>query len=269
MLQGLTIIAVYWADPDALETHHLGKTVGSGLNAVVSTSVLTGPAADAWHASNQRYMRGESVDFNVDFEDVKFGYWGANRTMSRISESFASTELGTNAKSRKFMNLGEANWLTALAYSPAEPGLASALVIADREDGAISAGGWSDLHPTMVLRAMGCENIIYVTRVGDDSGFGIGVATHLGMTDADHNDIYNLDNPESSYSLAVAEADAVWCTNWNDFEGTQVQAVFDDAYFADMESTSEYFTRSESPYENISSNLGRRGCSPGAPPAAE
>ncbi len=75
--------------------------------------------------------------------------------------------------------------------------------------GDVSAGGWSDLHPTLVLANLGCEKIVYVTRTGDESGFAIGVAKLLGMNAADQDALYNLDE-DSAYSLSLAESSATW-----------------------------------------------------------
>ena len=67
---------------------------------------------------------------------------------------------------------------------------------------------------------VGCDQVVYVTRTGNESGFALGVARLLGMNAADEAALYDLDNPESSYSQSISEADGVWCTNWNDISAT-------------------------------------------------
>jgi hypothetical protein len=97
-----------------------------------------------------------------------------------------------------------------------------------------SAGGWSDLHPSLVLRNMGCDQVIYVTRRGQESGFAQGVAGLLGMTDEQKTALYDL-GADSSCALSIAESSAVWCTDWNRFSGTQLAEIFEDAYNAPLE----------------------------------
>jgi len=61
-----------------------------------------------------------------------------------------------------------------------------------------------------VLKAAGCENVVYVSRRGGDSRFATGIGNRLiGEEAADR--IFNIDNPESSYRHSVNAADAVLC----------------------------------------------------------
>ena len=135
-------------------------------------------------------------------------------------------------------------------------------------EGILSAGGWSDLHPSLVLKASGCDDVLYVTRQGGESVFGqqifirltgytdrirfwrdIRDTNRIGVTDLNYdekyspwNKLYNLANPESSYNLSVKVADAVYCTDWDKFfifKG-EVQQTLDDAY------TSPLFLKDES-----------------------
>ncbi|MFT6630979.1 MAG: hypothetical protein ACJAS4_000925 [Bacteriovoracaceae bacterium] len=123
-----------------------------------------------------------------------------------------------------------------------------------------SAGGWSDLHPTLVLKASGCEDIVYVTRQGGESVFGQQIFIRLtGYTDkirfwkdiksgnrkgwgdlteeeenSPWNKLYNLKNPNSSFNQSIKTADAVYCTNWdkfNTFKG-EVPQTLTDAFYA-------------------------------------
>jgi hypothetical protein len=125
------------------------------------------------------------------------------------------------------------------------------------------------LHPVLALRNLGCDQVVYVTRTGDESGFATGVAELLGM-DADENtELYDLD-ADSAYNLSLIESDATWCTNWNAQSGTDLFGISEDAYNAPMESTSEHFTEAGNSYPNLSEATELRGCTPGAAaPAAE
>tara|TARA_Y100000782_G_scaffold4962_1_gene5893 strand:- start:147009 stop:148898 length:1890 start_codon:yes stop_codon:yes gene_type:complete len=132
-------------------------------------------------------------------------------------------------------------------------------VIPFREE-MFSAGGWSDLHPTLVLKARGCEDIVYITRQGGESVFGQQVFIRLtGYTDkisfwkdikkgnrngwinlsdeeekSPWNQLYNLMNPESSYNKSIGAATAIYCTDWDKFSVLkgEIQPTLDDAYHA-------------------------------------
>lgn len=134
--------------------------------------------------------------------------------------------------------------------------------------GIFSAGGWSDLHPTLVLRASGCEQIVYVTRQGGDSVFAQQIFIRLtgfadkirfwkdirsnnrqGWTnltqeeeDSPWNKLYNLANPNSSYSHSITEANAIFCTNWDNFDlfGGDLAKIELDSWNAPLFSQSTY-----------------------------
>ena len=128
-------------------------------------------------------------------------------------------------------------------------------------DDIYSAGGWSDLHPTLVLRASGCDEVLYLTRQGGESVFGqqvfirltgysnkirfwdrIRTRNRIGWTDLNDeernspwNRLYNLGNPNSSYNRSLEEMNSVYCTNWdgfNAFKPAELQGAIMDAYNA-------------------------------------
>lgn len=228
--------------------------VGTYMPALISTSVLTGDAVGQWESARAQYTSAETVEFSVDFSDVRFGYFGDDETTGQLSKV---TNLREDLKSQKALSLGAVTWREALSYSPAEPGLARALEL---PSGDVSAGGWSDLAPVLVLRDIGCDKVVYVTRTGERSNFAQGVASLLGMTEEEQSDLYELDNPESSFSQSLQEADAVWCTDWDSQDALDVEAVISDAYNAPLQTTDEYFL-GQGAYENTTADTGLVGCS--------
>jgi len=151
-------------------------------------------------------------------------------------------------------------------------------------EGLISAGGWSDLHPTLVLRANDCEDVIYITRQGGESVFGQQIFIRLtdytdkirfwgdirdgnrdGWTNltvdeesSPWNKLYNLANPDSSFNKSISEADAVYCTNWdkfNVFKG-DITNTMTDAYNAPV------FLKDESRRAEFNFGLDSAGKSP-------
>ena len=224
------------------------------MPALISTSVITGSSVEKWSNARDAYFAAREFELGVDFDDVKFGYFGDRDTLDTAARNSAGF---SDVKTSKFHAIGPATWRTAISYSPAEPGLSRALEL---PDGTVSAGGWSDLHPTLVLRNMGCDNVVYVTRTDLDlGGFADCVATLLGMDDETRGKLYDLDQ-DSSLAASVAEADAVWCTNWNDIPATDIAAVSDDSYNATMITDDPSFTQGAQAYENIDPDYTAVGC---------
>ncbi|MBX3192246.1 MAG: hypothetical protein KF819_34975 [Labilithrix sp.] len=234
----------------------------SPLHKLVSTAVLEGDAVTQWKTAHARYAKGEFPTGNVAFEpafgDVAFGYWGSDADIAKVKQNAAKHG---DLKTRKFSSLGNASWREILSASPAEPGLSRFVAL---EDGRISAGGWSDLAPSLVLDNLGCEQVVLVTREGDESGFATKIAAHLGMSEGDWKNLYDLDNPSSSYSRSVATADAVWCTNWNAFSDAQMGAMVLDAFNAPLETRPSFASaRVLTPYARTTERTGKAGCTPG------
>ncbi|MEM9188088.1 MAG: hypothetical protein AAGF12_02840 [Myxococcota bacterium] len=242
-------------EDEAAYRSRIHDPVGGELHALISTSVLEGAAIEEWEEARWLYEEAAEFDFDVDFNDVKFGYWGAEEDLARVAAN--SYGFGDD-KTRRFTSLGEANWRVPLSFSPAEPGLTRALEL---PDGRVSAGGWSDLHPTLVLRNMGCEQVFYLTRQGSGGGFATDVARLLGMSPDQHFELYDLENRWSAYAISVAEADGVWCTDWNAQNATDLMSVENDAYHAPFEARDPRLL--EGGYENTSTSLGLPGCTAG------
>ena len=242
-----------------------------------STAVLIGSAyQDAKTAYDQYHDqldRTAATGFKIgDLSQVKFGYWGDEKTLGRIAQNLNQPfqdgfgrvfNFSHDAKSKKFLPIGGATWLEVLSLSPAEPGLASFQPMTIKGEPAYSAGGWADLHPVLILKAAGCDNVVYVTRKGGESMFGQGVAKRLLGLDrpweklrtsdpvllkenqklnvlGDPNDmtsnwslLYNVANRKSSYMRSTAIADAVLCTDWDLYDiRSQFNELVTESYHA-------------------------------------
>lgn len=196
------------------------ELIGTHIPAYATTSVITGQAVEDFAQAFVEYQKNSDDNFADQFtmsqEDLRFGYWGENSALEKIEDTLArATEFKKDAKSQKFLSLGAVPWLEILSTSPAEPGL-SRIVALNRQQ--LSAGGWSDLHPTLVLKAHGCEEIIYITRKGEESEFAQGIFRRLTKADqATWSRFYDMNNPESSIMRSQRAADKIKCTNWNQF----------------------------------------------------
>lgn len=244
----------------------INQQVGTHIAAFPTTSILISQAVQDFKELRGRYEENQDLAFKINFRvsqrDLKFGYWGKKEHLKTI-ESFLrrSTLTRDDAKSQKFISLGESNWLTVLSTSPAEPGLSSFIELDPQR---ISAGGWSDLHPTLVLKAYGCKDIFYVTRKGGESLFAQGVMKRLtdlsgfsfddwsglsaleireknsfgndldvGFGSSPWSKLYNMANPESSIRRSMSASTTTVCTDWDQFDAkAELDALIEDSFRA-------------------------------------
>ncbi len=234
----------------------------SPLHKLVSTAVLERDAVTKYKAARARYVTGEfptgNIPFQPPFGDVNFGYWGSDADLARVQ---SNPQHFDDLKTKKFSSLGNVPWREILAASPAEPGLSR---FVELPDGRFSAGGWSDLAPALVLKNLGCEHVVYVTREGDESDFATKIAKNVGMSESDWKNLYDLGNESSGYARSIAAADGVWCTNWNGFTDQQMGAMVLNAFNAPLETRATFATATVfHPYAGVTSRSGKAGCTPG------
>lgn len=215
--------ALMYRDAGASGKNRVDENVGAYIPAFPTTSVLTGAAVEQFtnlYVDYQTATDDNFGDFSVNPDDLHFGYWGTNDGLAKIENQFKTVpEYKNDKKSQKFMSLGESAWMNVISTSPAEPGLSRIQALSRTQ---LSAGGWSDLHPVLVLKAFGCDNIIYVTRKGEESKFAQG--TFRRLTQADDktmSQFYSITNPQSSIMLSQRNATKIKCTDWNSFDVTK------------------------------------------------
>lgn len=236
--------------------------IGMYLPAMIATSILEGQrAADRFSTSRKNFLAGSPLDWKSDFDDVMFGYWGAEADLKKMA---ANTRNYSDLKTQKFLSLGQKKWKEVLKYSPAEPGLARAQEMSPTR---ISAGGWSDLQPVLALKNIGCKSTVFVTRRGAESEFAIGVAKLLGMQPDGEAKLYPLvpaaDGTESSALQAIAGAEGIWCSNWNLSTTGNIKGTIADTYNAPFEARTNA-PIALVPYKNSSPKVDFLGCTPGS-----
>ncbi len=264
------------------------EPLGLGLASFATTSIIKGKGKEKFTEMSDAYnSANQSIDYSsyaIDFDrDIAYGYWGQQSSLKKIQTGLEPFIQKGDLKSKKFLALESANWFEVLSLSPAEPGLAniqdlirnssreSVLIEVTKHytqrwinlqshEKYVSAGGWSDLHPTLILKAYGCENIIYLTRQNGESIFGqtvfirltgtqnqipfwkdLSLSNNRGWdvkgTEADNtpwNQLYNLGNKDSSFNRSLSETDAVYCTDWNSFDvfHGELNSMLRDSYGA-------------------------------------
>lgn len=233
----------------------LDRPVGEFMHTLITTSVLEGEAVSLWRDAERAYKQAAPKEQPYDFSDVRFGYFGADSDLQTILQNKFDYN---DEKTRRFRAYGGATWREALRYSPAEPGLSRAVEL---PDGRISAGGWNDLHPVPVLKNMGCDEVIYLTRRGPESRFAREISRLLGAQAVDEDRLYNLSQSNSGFSRSLEEADGVWCTDWDNRERLNFGAFFVDAYNAPLQTVDPALLSGT--YLNTSPFLGIEGCSAG------
>jgi hypothetical protein len=162
-------------------------------------------------------------------------------------------------KTSKAVSLGTATWKEVLSVSPAEPGLTAAVEMAD---GQYSVGGWSDGQPVLVLKNIGCDYVIYLTRPNGEGAFIEGVTELLGITDDEWLKIFDLTS-ESSHRLSLTESAGRWCADWDTPPMEQIRTIISLGFNAPLETAEAYYVDGPTPYDNIESSLGLPGCTPG------
>lgn len=212
----------------------LNDEMGKGMPIVVPTAIIDGKANYAKvKASQDNYFGGLDPQYQLPFENVKVGYWAPEFMSDAICDKVMANG---DEKGARCMPLGDGKWGDILPYSPAEPGLSRAQRIGNYDR--VSLGGWGDLAPVDSLKALGCDNVVYLTRRSDESTFVAGIARLLNMDEHDTNrtlekKLFDLNEPQSSISRSLERADVVWCTDWNSFTDFQVDEMTNEAYCAE------------------------------------
>jgi hypothetical protein len=232
------------------QSSRLEEPVGHHIKTLISDSVIVGEGVTKYNQALNTYQsiiesspccsqydqdfpsfRASlgSIPFKLDFmNEIRFGYWGRESELEQVAKGTASRK--DDVKSSLFLSLGTKSWKYILHRSPAEPGLSKVVPI---EDSMYSSGGWSDLHPVPVLKDIGCEKVVYITRTHEvDSEYGIGLARLFNIPEEIEDKLYNRHNPESSFMKSLRAADAVVCANWNALSNLDFRGHFEDSYRA-------------------------------------
>ncbi len=237
------------------ESSRLKEPPGLGMASIMITSVVQdADGVNALKSYDQQYQSGLDRKLALNFETVKFGYWTSSGLPSNLIHSWRNSS--TDAKAQKAVGLGyPKTWREILEKSPREPSLGKVVEFGPDESaaGAVSLGGWADLHPVQVLRFAGCKEVIYLTRRTGETSFitkgrpfegrpRFGLAELLGMPEADYDRIYSLDAESSSYSSALRDANGVWCTDWNKFAAQEQSDIALDSWQAPLVTRGSHFS---------------------------
>lgn len=260
---------------NSVKSLRIDEPIGKGMLSLVSTSVITGESLEAYKTAKNNYEWGRSFDLKFHFSDVLAGYFGPKEALDRI----ASNPQGyPDLRTEKFVPLGSLPWRLILTTSPAEPSLSEMQplpAVAEYSE-IYSAGGWVDLSPTLALRNAGCTTVVYFTRhvsLSAGPAFAGSIIKLLGATPEEQNSLIDPDperEPPSSFSLATAEADAVWCTDWDTTSPVDFKEHFRAGYrkanasglgeTVQFLTDADYFKAKQSNFTLRAPRQGRRAC---------
>ena len=220
-------------DQERLPDSRLKDPIGKWVTTIVPTATYDGKDDVAAVAASQKnYFNEKAPQFNLPFSHLKAGYWASGALSYKICDEVKKSN---DEKGRRCLPLGAGTWGDILPYSPAEPGLSKAQPIKGTDR--VSLGGWIDLAPIDSLKAIDCQNIVYLTRRKDEAPFVAGVARQLNMDKDDEEKttehmLFDYGAPQSSLSRSLQRADMVWCTDWNEFTDFEVDGMMNEAYCA-------------------------------------
>lgn len=238
-------------------TTRLDDPVGRYLPVLATTAVLTGDAVAQWYEARADYDAYRTVEFTPDFADVRFGYWGNEADLATVQEGLESQFPGDPVTER-FLPLGAQPWREVMLSSPAEPGFAAARRLAQ---GALGVGGWSDPLRVQVVKSLGANRVVAVTKQGGVGTFERNAAIVLGASPIQVDDLFSLEAP-SSFGRALAEAEGVWCSNWDAPDMLDDAGLFADGYDGTFITSDPSFTGAGAA-PNVDSAAQIGGCTPG------
>ncbi|MDJ0785763.1 MAG: hypothetical protein QNK05_03080 [Myxococcota bacterium] len=232
--------------------------IGRFLPNLATTGVIVGSGVAKWEQARADYFAATPTELELDFAtEVKFGYWGRRDDLRVVRRGLRrESDLG----SQKFRALGRATWRTILTASPAEPGLSAGVPL---PGGEISVGGWDDPLRVLVLDALRCRHTIGVNRPGGVGGFTSDVTTLLGATPADLDALYEIANPQSSFSVGLARNEGNWCSDWDTPDGFDVEALFEVGFNAPFVTDDPFFLNGPRAYPGADPDLEIFGCTAG------
>lgn len=242
--------------------------IGLQIPTIAITGVIKGDAVKRYLENKKNYLNSTHPsigdDFKITLEELGVGYWGTHDQLTEIQRNLGRPfidhhgrefDFREDLKSQLFTPLPQARWSQVLTTSPAEPGLANLQPIVGTDY--LSIGGWMDHYSAPVLKALGCKNVVTITK-GDSGGiFSSALLKRLlnidsitydelpeltknGSEDFDSywGQYYNSTNPMSSANTGLRSADAIICANYDLVDMSNplksIGPLFEDGYKAPL-----------------------------------
>jgi len=241
----------------------LDDKVGDHLPTLIGSSAFVGdPTFRSFRTTKRAYdlFETRAVPALHWLDEFRIGYFGDAGLAQRIVDNPSGF---ADMKSKRAIHLGDEAWSTALFASITEPGIGPAQIY-DADTKVLTAGGWVDNHATLALRNLGCEQVVYIHRRGPDSAYAQTVARGAGFDDRHLEDFFDLENPASAYAVSLANADAIWCTDWSSHAlgMSHVDDLANDGFTAPLwvKTPSSSFLQGKNAYPKASTRHRVAGC---------
>jgi len=250
-----------------VEPASLQRTVGQNHPTLMTASLVTGSGpAQEFADLKKQYDRFRNLQLTPRdwLQQFRVAYFGPPQLLNRI----ARNERGFgDVKSQRFYPAGEERWGETMVRSIGEPGLQAARTYrSPAGEVGITAGGWVDNFGTQPLKNLGCKAVAFVTRRGTDSNFASAVARQLG---ADDDFVHDLFAPTAGTAVgnALANADAIVCTDWDSFNGplNSPMEMAAHGYESPLVTQSAWFLNKVSDTYDVQTTYDTPGCKPPTP----
>lgn len=238
----------------------LNKSIGLNLHTLVADALIDGPSAKRWHEARKAYLTGSPLVWAPEISDLKIGFFGNNGDLDLLETNRLQFSDIKTLKNYAVRNL---TWRDVLNTSPAEPSVSRGVEL-PIGSGAISLGGWIELHPVQPLLNIGCQDVVLQTAEGSLVGGYIGkVLSLFNPTDAERSAFYSFSNPNSSVSQSLKLATGIKCIPYYDYESIDYEGLGNAGWNAPFLTNSPFFTAAKHPDPNIVKKLSQTGCGPG------
>jgi len=249
-----------WSIHQKLFTWPIHKSRGDdpvGLHrpTVTAVSLITGDAVELWKDGVRQYRQAQfPVTFEPNFDDYRIGYFAKKTDLVRIKTAL-DTYYTDRFRPQRFHPLGGYTWQDVLSTSPAEPGLSPGVPLADD---LVALGGWADPLRINVAYGLGAKRVVSILQRNDDHFFPVIVSFLLNADEGLLFYLYSLDF-FGEIMQEIANATAVWCTDWGAFDPYDGDSLFRDAYlYSPVITTDPYFAN----VTNQVDSARIRACSP-------
>ena len=188
---------------------------------------------------NQRTTSEDVVKFEIDqflnkygkmIDYFRAGYFTGEDDAVVIAANISKYD---DPKSKRYLNLGKISWSKALVMSVSEPGF-GAIETASHygydKMNFVSLAGWSDLAPVQILKSMQCKTTAIIARAGKRSTLSVNLHRVLGEDDQGIDRVHDYKQAASSNSVALSEADIVFCNNAQAYLGLDLTGLTYDGY---------------------------------------
>ena len=251
--------------------NRVDEPVGKYLKTISATGLIIGDGVKKIEQAKADYAAAKEVtDLKIDYDqEFRVGYFGPKDLLDYASDKVAAEKAAgeMDVKTEKFFPIVGKIWRDVLQTSPAEPTISEAIPVEPNK--VTSIGGWADPFPPTILKLAGCEHVFFITTERESFNLITGLNNLLG---AEHS----ATGPsflQSALSRGIADADAIWCTNWNNYtDYLSIPNVYD---LSDKTFTTGFYTKQGSGggaspnfYESLvvpNPETPRYGCSPVSP----